>query len=192
MREKQDLRRSIRAARERELAGSGIDFTRTADEAGLLPSDLITGYYGTVTEPDLHDLLLAARDSGATVLLPRVDGTELQWVNWATTTTFQPGPLGLEEPTGQPVDAALVAQSSVMFIPALAVDLTGRRLGQGGGFFDRLLERIPSTHDGGPLRVAVVFDTELIAEVPGESHDQRVDAILTPTRFIRCQPLSSV
>ena len=191
MREKQDLRRSIRAARERGFPGSGIDFMRTADEAGLLPSDLITGYHGTATEPDPHDLLLAARDSGATVLLPRVDGTELQWVTWTTTTLFLPGPLGLEEPAGQPVDAALVAQSSVMFIPALAVDHTGGRLGQGGGFFDRLLARIPSTSAGGPLRVAVVFDTELIDEVPGESHDQRVDARLTPTRFIRCQPVSS-
>jgi 5-formyltetrahydrofolate cyclo-ligase len=159
---------------------------RAADQAGLIRSDVITGYHATATEPDLHDLLLAARDSGATVLLPRVHGTELQWVTWTTMTTFQSGPLGFEEPAGQPVDAALVTRSSMMFIPALAVDHTGRRLGQGGGFFDRLLARIPHQTAGGPLRVAVVFDTELIAEVPGESHDQHVDAVLTPTRFIRC------
>lgn len=186
MREKQELRRRLRAARERELLGSGTHFLQVADQAGLIRSDLITGYKATSGEPDPHDLLLAARDSGATVLLPRVDGTELQWVSWTVATLFQPGPFGLVEPAGDPVDAAMVASTSVMFIPALAVDLTGRRLGQGGGFFDRLLQRIPSTHAGGPLRVAVVFDTELIAEVPGESHDQRVDAVLTPTRFVHC------
>ena len=165
---------------------------RTADQAGLIRPGIITGYHATPTEPDLHDLLLAARESGATVLLPRVHGTELQWITWTTATTFHSGPLGFEEPAGQPVDAAFIAQSSVMFIPALAVDHTGRRLGQGGGFFDRLLERIPPETAGGPLRVAVVFDTELVAEVPGEPHDQRVDAVLTPTRFVRYPPASSV
>lgn len=162
-----------------------MGFLTVATEAGLVHPGVFTGYLALPGEPDLTDLLVALRDSGATVLLPRVHGVDLQWIPWTMETTFQPGPFGLSEPEGAPIDGASITQCTTLFIPALAVDHVGRRLGQGGGFYDRSLAHIPRHESPGPLRIAVIFDEEFISTVPGEPHDERVDAVLTPTRFIR-------
>jgi 5-formyltetrahydrofolate cyclo-ligase len=172
-------------ARAKRPQGSGDGLLTVARQAGLVGPGVVTGYRAMPGEPDPSDLLSALRDSGATVLLPRVHGADLQWVPWTKATVFQPGPFGLSEPTGEPIDEQTVAHSTVMFIPALAVDHTGRRLGQGGGFFDRLLAKTPRVNAGGPLRVALVHDEEFVATLPDEDHDQSVDAVLTQTRFLR-------
>ncbi|MEO7298989.1 MAG: 5-formyltetrahydrofolate cyclo-ligase, partial [Verrucomicrobiota bacterium] len=57
-------------------------------------------------------------------------------------------------------------------------DLTGRRLGRGKGFYDRLLAEIPGTKCG------VCFDEQIVEEIPTESHDVRMDYVLTPTRWL--------
>ena len=63
--------------------------------------------------------------------------------------------------------------------PALAVDVSGARLGQGGGSYDRALRR----RAPGALVVAVVGDDELVpGPLPAEGHDERVDAVVTPGR----------
>jgi 5-formyltetrahydrofolate cyclo-ligase len=183
--EKLGLRRDIRSARATRLAGSTSGFLSVASQAGLVKPGVVTGYRAVPGEPNPSDLLTALRDAGATVLLPRVQGAELEWVPWTKATIFQPGPFGLSEPAGDPVHIDSVVHSAAMFIPALAVDRTGRRLGQGGGFFDRLLARIPRHDSKGPLRVAIVHDEEFVASLPAEDHDERVDAVLTPTRFVR-------
>ena len=68
-----------------------------------------------------------------------------------------------------------------MLVPALAVDGMGRRLGKGGGHYDRSL---PLARPGTPL-VAVVRDEELVAELPTEPHDVVMTAALTPIEGLR-------
>ena len=67
-----------------------------------------------------------------------------------------------------------------MIAPALAVDTTGARLGQGGGWYDRALEHL---RPGAPV-VALVFPEELYdaqtRPLPRERHDRLVDAVATP------------
>jgi 5-formyltetrahydrofolate cyclo-ligase len=65
-------------------------------------------------------------------------------------------------------------------VPAAAVDATGMRLGWGRGYYDKTLgsmERCPPVY-------AVIFDSELVDEVPRERHDQAVDGVVTPTRTV--------
>ena len=66
-----------------------------------------------------------------------------------------------------------------MLAPALAVDGAGRRLGQGGGSYDRALD----AHERAVL--AVVFDDELIESVPAQAHDRPVGGTLTPAGGVR-------
>jgi 5-formyltetrahydrofolate cyclo-ligase len=76
-------------------------------------------------------------------------------------------------------DAIVAAR--VIFTPALAVDHSGTRLGQGGGSYDRALAR---RH---PLAVvvAIVNDEEYAVQpLPRDAHDVRVDAVITPARGI--------
>jgi 5-formyltetrahydrofolate cyclo-ligase len=71
-----------------------------------------------------------------------------------------------------------VADAAVVFVPALAVDRAGVRLGRGAGFYDRTLR------SAGPSArlVAVVRDDELVDEIPAEPHDVPMTHALTPGR----------
>jgi 5-formyltetrahydrofolate cyclo-ligase len=60
-------------------------------------------------------------------------------------------------------------------VPALAVDRTGRRLGRGGGSYDRALGRVPV---GTPV-CALLHDGEILDVVPSEPHDRLVSAVAT-------------
>ena len=63
--------------------------------------------------------------------------------------------------------------------PGLAVDRSGRRLGQGGGSYDRALVHVRPDVD----IVTLLWDDELLdTDVPAEPHDRRVTAVLTPGR----------
>jgi 5-formyltetrahydrofolate cyclo-ligase len=160
-----------------------------AREAGLLSAlpQQITGYIAMTTEPDVSEILREHWNEGSTVFLPRVTGQDLEWIPTSANTPLAPGPFGLREPVGvsRVVDWTNI---TVMFLPALAIDRTGHRLGQGGGFYDRALASVPSVSDGGPLRVGVVHDEEFLESVPVDDHDRGVDAVLTERQFVRFTP----
>ena len=81
-----------------------------------------------------------------------------------------------------PPNSAQIVTPDVIFAPVLAFDRRGGRLGQGGGYYDRL---IASLRARGPLLViGLAYAGQELAEVPMEPHDQRLDAILTETEFI--------
>lgn len=74
----------------------------------------------------------------------------------------------------------VIGLADVVLAPALAVDRLGRRLGRGGGSFDRALARVD------PRRaLAVVYDDEVLDHIPAEPHDQRVGGALTPSALLR-------
>lgn len=67
-----------------------------------------------------------------------------------------------------------------IIVPAVAYDESGCRLGRGGGFYDRFLERLPTSIP----RIGVAFDEQIVEKIPVEPWDQRVNKIVTPTRTI--------
>jgi 5-formyltetrahydrofolate cyclo-ligase len=120
------------------------------------------------------------------VLVPWLrDDRDLDWV-------VDPGPQALPDsplrPPGRRRGPDAVAEAALLLVPALAVDTEGRRLGQGGGSYDRVLAALPARGPR-PLVVACVHDDEVLDAardaLPEEPHDRRVDAVLTPTRTIR-------
>jgi 5-formyltetrahydrofolate cyclo-ligase len=90
-----------------------------------------------------------------------------------------PGYRGIPEPHAHCVPLPLDA-IDWMLVPGVAFDGNGRRLGYGGGYYDRLLSglsaRVP--------RIAGAFELQLVAHVPSAAHDLAVDAIVTETRTI--------
>lgn len=69
----------------------------------------------------------------------------------------------------------------VLVVPGILFDLTGARLGFGGGFYDRYL----STLGERPIvRIALAFDFQLLEKIPTEPHDQPMDLIVTETRIV--------
>lgn len=133
------------------------------------------------TEPGTAALIEDLVKRGASVLVPRVTGQRLDWLLLAAGQAVAPGPFGILEPLGDPVGqgSGPLAGCTALFLPALAVDERGYRLGQGGGFYDRALADVPAHDRGGPMRVAVVFEEEILPRVPTDAHDCRVDLALT-------------
>lgn len=144
----------------------------------------MAAFLSTPEEPPTSGFLELCRDRGIRVIVPvcRADA-QLDWAEMHPGTRLTTGRLGVPEPTEDTprLSPAAVATADLLVVPAAAVDLAGRRLGWGLGFYDRVLER-PAR----PAAHAVVFDDEVIARVPTEPHDARVDGIVTPTRIITC------
>lgn len=141
----------------------------------------VCAYVPMGTEPGSPEILDALSRLCPTVLLPVVhigpDGEHLplQWGRYVPGRLTR-GRFGANEPAGPWLPASAVATAEVMLIPALAVDRRGVRLGRGGGFYDRSL----SLCAPGIRLVAVVRDSEVLDEVPGEPHDVHMTHALTP------------
>ncbi len=169
----------------------------TARSAGLVPGDTrqpavepvaIAAYIGAPGEPDVAPIRAAVRNSGGAVLVPvpEPDGA----LGWAFDDgRYRPDPrlpvlVPAAATVGTGVAPLIDAGVAVVLMPALAVDLSGGRLGQGGGYYDRLLAGLASA-DSHVLTVGVVHDEELLKQgtIPCEAHDRNVMAVLTPTTF---------
>ena len=169
-------RRSALPAGQRAAAGRAIRDT-LLDRPEVQMAGTVAAYYSVGTEPDTRGLVFALWKRGTYVLLPilRDDG-DLDWASYEGPDSLVPGPRGLRQPGEPPRGVDAVARADAVLVPALAVDPAGRRLGRGGGSYDRALARI------GPLipLIALVYDDELIDHVPAERHDVPVRAVARP------------
>jgi 5-formyltetrahydrofolate cyclo-ligase len=127
------------------------------------------------SEPDMGGVLASALAGGKRVVLPRIQGQNLEWIRVEGTgervrsTQFTQ----LEEPTGT---ARLTpGELDLVLVPGLAFGFTGERLGRGGGYYDRALAEMPTQ----VARIGVCFGFQLCAEIPREAHDQTVHRVLS-------------
>ena len=132
------------------------------------------------SEPDIHPLIEEAWAEGKQVLLPRmwkdIAAPHLQWhavTEWGQ--VVEPGPFGLREPDPELCPRVEPARLDCVFVPGLAFDGTGMRLGRGGGFYDRFLAEAPARM----ARFGLMFGGQRVAKLPGEAHDQALPAIVT-------------
>ena len=169
-------RRSALPADQRSAAATLIRDAVLA-EPQVQMAGTIAAYYSIGAEPGTHGLVFALWKRGSYVLLPvlRPDG-DLDWASYEGPDSMVPGPRGLLEPGEPPRGADAVARADAVLVPALAVDGAGRRLGRGGGSYDRALAQV------GPLvpLIALVYDDELVEHVPTEGHDIPVRATASP------------
>ncbi|MCL3817784.1 5-formyltetrahydrofolate cyclo-ligase [Aeromicrobium wangtongii] len=137
-------------------------------------------YLSMPTEPGTGPLVSALHERGVEVLVPisEADHT-LDWVALDPSAPVTRTALGIPEPEGPRLGADALAMCSVVIVPALAVDHAGHRLGRGAGYYDRALAGVTA-----PV-CAVVFTHELLAEVPHEPHDVRVQMAVTPAGLFR-------
>ncbi len=166
-------RRRARPSAEREAAAGAI---AAALLRGLAGCRAFAAYVPGHEEPGHGRIPAAFTQLDARVLLPVVPaaGSELAWA--VDTGRLAPGRFGVLEPLGPQLGPTAVGTADVVVVPALAVAPDGTRLGRGGGYYDRALRYVRDD----AVVVAVVFDDELVRELPAEPHDLRVSAVVTP------------
>ena len=184
---KSDLRRVVRqsrAARSSEhltsVAGNFTNhLTAIVADASLAR---IAAFLPTPTEPPITAFLTVFLAQGGWCAVPESgnDGVLL----WHALETGFDRKVGVDS-LGMPLPSAQkpVAPDSLdaVLVPAAAVDRAGNRLGWGKGYYDRFLD----TLDDSTLVIAVVFDSDVVDDVPTEPHDKTVDLIVTEADIYR-------
>jgi 5-formyltetrahydrofolate cyclo-ligase len=176
LRRRQRARRAARTAEELERAGEAL-----AGHADALGAGPIAAFVGIRGEPPTDALLAALHARGVRVLLPLLrEDYDLEWAEYeGPAAPLVEGRRGVLQPATPSLGLEGIGEAVLVLAPALAVDGEGRRLGQGGGSYDRALTR---TH--APV-LALVFDDELLDEVPAVDHDRPVRGTLTPEGGVR-------
>ncbi|WP_240044634.1 5-formyltetrahydrofolate cyclo-ligase, partial [Nocardioides albidus] len=115
--------------------------------------------------------------AGKRVLLPvLLPDNDLDWTAYHGATSLAPARRGLLEPVGPRLGVEAIATADVVLVPGLTVSRSGMRMGRGGGSYDRALARVPV----GTFTCVLLYDDEVLPDVPSEPHDRPVTAAATP------------
>jgi len=176
-------RRRIMTTSEQTSAAAGLlaNLVRVVDQYA---AGNIACYLSTGDEPPTREFLEWAHSQSIRVILPvaREDGL----MDWAPYDKENEGldAIGMPAPLGEVLAPIALADVDLIFVPAAAVAQDGMRLGWGRGYYDRALG---SLNRAAPI-YAVVYDHEVMDDVPRENHDQLVHAVVTPERIIGLGP----
>ncbi len=157
------------------------------------------------TEVDTFEMIKKTLSEGKRVVLPKVDRARRQLVLYEIRAIEElvPGCMGIPEPSfaadnpppppfskggegGFAEDRLIdINQVDVVIIPGAGFDLSGNRIGYGGGYYDRLLSGLP----GAIPIIAPAYEEQIIDAIPSEPHDVKVHTVVTDRRVIRCREM---
>ncbi|MEM9318766.1 MAG: 5-formyltetrahydrofolate cyclo-ligase [Pseudomonadota bacterium] len=170
------LRKAAYAARKiaHETAGIGRDLTQALlAEIGPLHGQVIAGYMPIRTEADPRPAMTAlVAENRVCVPVIFAAGEALAFREWHPDAVLIEGPFG----TQVPAEGADLTPN-ILIVPLVAFDLAGNRLGYGGGFYDRTLQRLRAA--GAVRAVGLAYGAQVLPELPVEPTDQPLDAIVT-------------
>ncbi|HET8613015.1 MAG TPA: 5-formyltetrahydrofolate cyclo-ligase [Sphingomonas sp.] len=180
--DKAALRRELRARRAALVAG--LSEAERAERCAAIERRLrpllaregpIAGYVAHRGEPDILPLLLAAFHLGHRIALPRIDETgAMRFLAWDPDAPLAPGRAGILQPVaGEPIAPA------VILAPLVGFDRAGRRLGQGGGHYDRWFAAHPEA-----MRVGVAWAAQELPALAADPWDMPLHAIATEQEWI--------
>lgn len=143
-------------------------------------ADVILAYMCAKGEVDVSKIVDDAHSRGKHVAFPLciADGG-LRLLIPKTPESFTVGAYGIMEPA---IDDSIEIESSrldFIIVPAVAYTRECLRLGQGGGYYDRLLGKTSA------FTVGVGYDFQLLDSLPVEAHDIPLDCVALPSQLIR-------
>ena len=183
---KRALRRAVLA--ERDAAPEDDRSTRSkaiTDRFLGLPetagAETVIAFWSFGSEVDTGPLIALLRSEGKTVALPRIERGNVVPIVTAPGAPMSETSFGAMEPAeGRTVD---VAELDLIVVPGVAFDRSCGRVGYGGGFYDRLLER----RRVGVAAIAIAFALQIVDRVPTGAIDRRIDGVVTELEVIRCR-----
>jgi 5-formyltetrahydrofolate cyclo-ligase len=179
------LRQQMRTRLERQSkddrARASLEICRRAAELpAFRQAQAVAVFAPLPNEPDIHPLIEEAWAEKKRVAFPLMSHNggvpRLDWLvaeDWDALVVV--GPLGLREPSPKICPRIDPLELDCIFVPGLAFDPRGHRLGRGGGYYDAALAAL----DIGTPRIGLFFACQQADEVPRETHDQILTAITT-------------
>ncbi len=142
------------------------------------PGAVVAGYWPMGDEVDVRPLLAALAQRGHALALPATPprGQPLSFRRWRPGDALRPGPLG----TSFPAEGDEM-RPDWLLVPLLAFDRAGRRLGYGGGYYDRTLAALP-----GAAAIGCAHSVQEVPEVPAGPEDVRLARVATENGVIEC------
>jgi len=205
---KRALRTRIKELRDGDPAPAGAPSGRetwTASvfaKAPLARHKTLFSFLSFPSEPDTEALHALALEMGLTVGVPRVLGGDMGFYRLESARgPFARGAYGIREPAPDapalwlppPQKALGFAYPLLVAVPGLAFTADGRRLGRGGGYYDRFIEALfaeAGDRRGDITLMGLCPRAAILPDVPTESHDAPVDCLLTEMDYIICKPLT--
>lgn len=176
MEEKKQIRKQIFAARKAHTDAQIEDWSQMiADRVTTLPeykdAKRILAYADYNHEVMTGFIIEAAWRDGKEVAVPKVVGQDMIFYKLTDFAQLEKGYFGIPEPAGGEI---VQWEDAMMVMPGVAFDRENHRVGYGGGFYDRFLEKHPCIR-----RVAVAFEFQMLPEVPTEPTDISPEIIVT-------------
>ena len=139
---------------------------------------IIAGYWPMGDEMDPRLLMLALAARGHALVLPVTPprGEPLAFRAWTPGAALRAGPMGTSEPA-----EGEALSPDILLVPLLAFDRAGRRLGYGGGYYDRTLAALP-----GAKAIGIAYAGQEMPEVPAGPQDFRLPLIVTEAGVVLC------
>ena len=153
-----------------------------------LPADLgaakgiVSGFIPYKSEISTLPLLGELQHQGWRTCLPVVIAAEqpLVFRAWSLRHKLVPGMWDIPIPD----DSAEEVLPDVLLVPMLAFDAKGYRLGYGGGFYDRTLEKLRALKT--VTAIGVAYGAQMVDEVPRGPHDAPLDYVMTEEETLKC------
>ena len=80
----------------------------------------------------------------------------------------------------EPENPIKINEVDVFLVPGVAFTVSGKRLGRGGGYYDKLLSKYPDT-----LKIGITFNERIMQDLPTESHDISMDYVFTNDKYYK-------
>jgi 5-formyltetrahydrofolate cyclo-ligase len=176
------LRRALPPA-EKEAQSSAV-CARILAHKLWITAHTVVAYVSTADEVDTWPLLRAALALGKHLVLPATEDGAIAWFAVPDLSAGQlvKGVLGITEPvrTARRWKPDVADGPVIWLVPGVGFDLCGRRLGRGGGYYDRALREAGACHG----TVGLAFSCQLMDAIPVDDGDWPVEFVATPERWV--------
>ena len=172
------LRRDALSIAQRDDAAHAI--AGRADIFDLRPGAVVAGYMPIRGEIDPRPLMQALAARGARLALPAIVAPDqpLMFRAWHLDARLASGPFG----TSHPEDDAQDVVPDIVLVPLAAFDRRGHRIGYGGGYYDRTLQKLRAAST--IVAAGVAFAVQEVETIPASHHDALLDIVLTDIETI--------
>ena len=186
---KKDLRKEILAKRnalsqQERIAKSEQIASKVIAMKAFAQSEVVLLYAPIKSEVDTQGIFLEAKRLGKEIYYPRVLGEQMEFYRIEEDTEYDTSAYGIREPKPESAKAYVPDKDDTVLVvmPGAVFDRDGNRIGYGGGYYDKYLQKLGAVVSNEKIcKLAVAYECQMVASgrIVCEPHDVKVDYVIT-------------